>query len=55
MNGKGKLTQIYKLDVHFPLDQGQDKDLPDVEITSILTTLKTCNPYLTVFVTIYYR
>ena len=36
----------------FPLFQGQDKDLSDVEMTSVLTTLKTWNPYLTVFITI---
>ena len=47
---EGKLTQIYQLDVHFPLFQGLDKDLPDVEITIIFTNLKTRNPYLTVFI-----
>ena len=49
MKGKEKLNQIYHLDVYFPLLQGQGKDLPDVEMTSILPTLKTRNPYLTVF------
>ena len=49
MKEKGKLTQIYHLDVNFPQFHGQD--LPDTEITSILTTLKTWNPYLTVFIT----
>ena len=44
MKEKGKLTQIYHLDVNFPIFHGQD--LPDAEITSILTTLKTWNPYL---------
>ena len=29
MKGKGKLTQIYQLDVNFPLFQGQEKDLQD--------------------------
>ena len=38
--------------VHFFLFQGQDKDLSDAEITPILTTLKTWNPYLAVFTTI---
>ena len=52
MKGKGKLTQIYQLDVHYSLFQCQGKDLPDVETTSILTALKTWNPYLTVFITI---
>ena len=37
MKGKGKLIQIYELDAHLPHFQGQDKDLPDVEITSNLT------------------
>ena len=37
---------------HFPQFQGQDKALPDAEITSIWTTLMTWNPYLTVFITI---
>ena len=49
MKEKGKLTQIYHLDVNFSQFHGQD--LPDAEITSILTTLKTWNPYLTVFIT----
>ena len=53
MNGNGRLTQIYQLDVHFPLFQGgQDKDPPDVEIASSLTNLKTWNQYLTAFITI---
>ena len=52
MKGKEKLTEIYDLDDPFVLFQGQDKDLPDLEIVSILTTLKTCSPYLTVFITI---
>ena len=51
MKEKRNLTQIYQLNVHFPQFQGQDKDLPDAEITSILTTL-TWNLYLTVFLTI---
>ena len=38
MKEKGKLTRIYQLNVHFPLFQGQDKNLPDAEITSILGT-----------------
>ena len=53
MKGKGKLTQIYQLNVYFPLLQGQDRDLSDVEITTILTNLKTWNLYLTVFITIF--
>ena len=48
---KRKASQIYQLDVHFSLFQGQDKDQPDVEITPILITLKTWNPYVTVFIT----
>ena len=50
--GKRKLTQIYQLDVHFPLFQGQDKDPPGVERMSILKSLNIWNPYLTVFITI---
>ena len=52
MKEKGKLTQVYQLDVNFLIFQGQDKDLPDEEVTSILTTLKTWNPHFTVFITI---
>ena len=52
MKQKGKRTQIYQLDFHYPIFQGQEKDLTDAEITSILTNLKTCNPYLTIFITI---
>ena len=37
-----------QLHLHFFLRQGQDKD---IEITPILTSLKTWNPYLTVFIT----
>ena len=48
---KRKGGQIYQLDVHFSLLQGQDKDQPDVEITPILITLKTWNPYVTVLIT----
>ena len=51
MKEKGKLIQIYQLDVHFPLFQDQDKDIQGAEIKSILT-LKTWNLYLTVFKTI---
>ena len=32
--------------------QGKEKDLLDAEIMSILTTVKTWNPYLTVLITI---
>ena len=32
--------------------QGKEKDLLDAEIMSILTTVKTQNPYLTVLITI---
>ena len=49
MKGKRKLNQ---LDVNLPQFQSQNKDLPDVEITSILTTLKALNPYLSVFITL---
>ena len=52
MKQKGKRIQIYQLDFHYPIFQGQEKDLTDAEITSILTNLKTCNPYLTIFITI---
>ena len=41
VKGKGKLTEIYQLNVHLPLFRGQVKDLPDIETTSILRTLKT--------------
>ena len=51
MKQKEKLTQIYQLDVHFPLFQGQVKDLPNTEIMPILTALKTWNSYLTAFIT----
>ena len=51
MKEKGKLIQIYQLDVHFPLFQDQGKDIQGAEIKSILT-LKTWNLYLTVFKTI---
>ena len=39
MREKGKLTQIFVLDAHFPLFLGYDQDLPDIGITSVLTTL----------------
>ena len=40
------------LDINFPLIQGQDKNLLNVEIRSISKTLKTWNPYVTVLITI---
>ena len=46
------MTQICQLDVRFLILQGQDKDLPNAEIMSILTTLETWKPYLTEFITI---
>ena len=51
MKGNGKLAQIYQLDVHFLLFQGQSKDVADIDIRTILTTLKTWNPYLIIFIT----
>ena len=41
-----KLTQICQLDVHFSLFQGQDKDLTDAQITSILTTTESIFNYI---------
>ena len=51
MRRKGNLTQIFQLDVHFAVFQSQSKDVPDIDITSILRILKTWNPYLTKFIT----
>ena len=49
---KREADSNYQLDVYFPRLQLQGKDLPDEEATTILTTLKTCNLYLTLFATI---
>ena len=48
-----KIINLHRKDKsRFPLFQGQDIDLTDVEIMSSLTTLKTWNRYLSVFITI---
>ena len=47
MRRKGNLNQIFQLDVYFAVVQSQSKDVPDIDITSILRILKTWNPYLT--------
>ena len=52
MKGKAKFTQIYQQDVHLSNFQGQDKDLLDVEVMSISTTLKTWNTFLRAFITL---
>ena len=49
---KGKAYPHLPVEYSFPLIQGQDKDLPDVAITSVLTTLKSWNLYITVCITI---
>ena len=40
MEGKGNLTQIHQLNVHFSRFQGEDKELADTEKASILATLR---------------